>query len=256
MRLTAAYWLALGLVLLGAGCSNQSGEVTTVLSAADLQTDLAARLSDSGEPAKSVMCMKDLRGAIDRTARCEVVFGIADSVTAVVTTTKVEGARIIYEITRPELTKDQLAARVAGVEPGQTATCDTGLAGNVGDWTQCVLDRNGGTRSELVEVKGIDGLKMDLNVIPMLPQEQVEDTLATRLTPSYGARPDTAACPGDLVGTKGNTMECAVTVGENRDRYVLTVIDAGNGRIDFDYQTWAAATGEGPDIDYCKGCPG
>lgn len=227
-----------------------------MVNSADLQKDLAAKLAESGQPAKSVTCSKDLRGAVDRTARCEVVFGPTDQVTAVVTTTQVEGSTVSYEITRPEMTREQLATRVAGLESGQSATCDTGLDGNVGDWSQCSVVKNGTTRTDFVEVRGVDGLVMDLSVAPALLQPQVEDLLLAKMAYSTGRRPDSAACPGDLIGIKGTTMECVVTIDDNPDKYVVTVTDVADGNVAFDYKSWAEETGRDPNVDYCKGCPG
>ena len=47
------------------------------------------------------------------------------------------------------------------------------------------------------------------------------------------ATPESVTCPGDLVGTSGTTMDCAVTIAGRQDTYTLSISDAGNGTVDF-----------------------
>lgn len=250
--LTAGFAVLLAVTV---GCSQDGGVVATV-GAADLQKDLLARLAAAGTPPKSVTCEEGLTGVVGRTAECEVQITDTNSVMAVLTTLKAQGDNVDYEITGPRMTKAQLAGRVAALASSRSATCDSGLDGHQGDWTACEVEKSGVTVRQVVEVSEVRDLLLDLTVTPALPKRQAEDMLLAKLTPVLGFRPDSAECPGDLLGEDGGVMECVVTADGNPDTYVLTVREGIGSTVEFDYQNKVAANGLDPDIDYCRGCPG
>lgn len=217
------------------GCSSGSGG--SPLNPAELQNSLQEKLVQAGTPPTSVTCKRALPGVVGQTARCEVVFADARRVDAVLTTTNVDGDTIDYEITGPELTKDQLDQRVATLAFAQSAACDSGLTGQPGDWAQCEVTAGGRTSNRTVTVRGVQGLMMDLDVTQMLPKQQLEDALLTRLTPTYGRRPDSAACLGDLMGEPGKITECVVVFDGNPDTYVVTVTEIGSNTVNFKYES-------------------
>jgi hypothetical protein len=217
------------------GCS--SGGEGLALNAAELQNSLQEKLVQAGTPPTAVNCRRALPGVVGQTVRCEVVFADARRVDAVLTTTNVDGDTIDYEITGPELTKDQLDQRVATLAFAQSAACDSGLTGQPGDWAQCEVTAGGRTSNRTVTVRGVQGLMIDLAVTQMLPKPQLEDALLTRLTPTYGRRPDSAACLGDLMGEPGKTTECVVVFDGNPDTYIVTVTEIGGGTVNFKYES-------------------
>lgn len=215
------------------GCSVSPGSAPP-LAAADLQTQLSESLAASGAKPKSVTCTKDLPGEVGRSVRCEVVFSDTNSVEALVTTTTVDGDNLEYE-TSPKMTKSQLERRLGGITRAQSVTCDSGLDGIVGDWAQCELIKDGATSGRTVEVAEVNGLILDLDIVDVLPQDQVQDLLLGRLAASSGQVPDSVDCAGDLVGEPDNTLECVVTYGEKPTTYVLTVTGVDGGTVNFSY---------------------
>ena len=252
-RFVAGATALLAVALVGvAGCSRGSDAHASV-SAAELQKAIIAKLAQAGTPSTWVNCPEDLAGEVGATTRCDVMFSSDNSVTALLTTTQVEGDRVDWEITGPELTKDQVTRRVAGLTSAQEASCDSGLAGRPGTWVQCQTTRNGLTIGQTVEVKDAKGLYLDLLLTPMIPKSQVEEMLLARLTVANGVRPTSAECLGNLSGTNGSRVECVVTLpGGNRDTYLLTVNSGSNSSINFEY---APAAQRGVDLNN-DGIPG
>lgn len=214
-------------------------------------------MNQAGTPSTWVNCPKDLAGQVGATTRCEVRFSPDNSVTAVLTTTEVADGKVKWEITGPELTKDQVTKRIAGLTGTTQVTCDSGLDGHPGDWVQCQVTKNGVALAQTVEIKQVLGLALDLGITPALPRQQLEDAVMTRLTPTYGRRPDKAECVGDLEGTVDSTVNCVVTLGENADNYVAVVTGVPGGLINFDVlKPGALKRQQEQQGDVCQGCPG
>jgi hypothetical protein len=223
--------MAVGVALLS-GCSGGTDSPDSV-SSVELQKGLVEKLAQTRIPTTWVNCPKDLPGKVGATTRCDVEFSSDNSVTALLTTTEVSGDTISWEITGPELTKDQVAKRVAGLMSAQVATCDSGLDGRSGDWVQCQVTRYGSTSIHTVEVKDVEGLTLNLGLTAVIPKQQLEESVLARLTPLYGRRPDSAECGGGLLGAVGETVRCTVTVGGNPDKFVARVTGASGGAVDF-----------------------
>lgn len=250
VRATAVF---VGTVVALSGCAGS--KPVAAVSAADLQKGLVDRLSQTATPSTWVDCPKDLPGKVGASVHCDVTFNPANTVTAVLTTTAVKGSDISWEITEPELTKDQISQRVAGLMSAQSATCDSGLEGRQGAWVLCQVFRNGVEFPQLVEVKDVLGLALDLVLTPVIPRQQLEESVLNRLTANYGRRPDKAECAGDLSGSVGVAVKCVVTVGDKSDNFVATVTSVWGGHIEFQVATPTVAIKPG-DIDMCRGCPG
>jgi hypothetical protein len=224
--------VAVGVALLS-GCTGKADSGAAV-SASDLQKSIVDRLAQAGTPSTWVSCPKDLPGRIGATTRCDVKFGTGNTVTALLTTTGVIGGKATWEVTGPELTKDQVTQRVAGLTSAQSTTCDSGLHGHPGDWVQCQVTANGVTLNQTVEVKDATGLSLDLALTPAIPKQQTEALLRNRLVAKYGRPFESATCPGDLAGGRGATMDCVTTSAGREETYTLVVTDIGKGTMNFE----------------------
>ncbi len=199
----------------------------------ELAKSLTDRLIQAGTPPSAVTCDKDLPAESGRTVRCAVQFAPGNAVTAVLRTTGGEAGD--YEIAGAELSREQLAARVGSLIPAQAVVCESGIKGDIGSWTRCDLTSNGATSVQIAEVKAISGVTMDLAVTPSLPKEQVQERLLRGLAES-GLRPTSVECGQDLLGVMGTTLNCVVTIDDQRATYIVTVTGVNGGQVDFDYQ--------------------
>jgi len=242
------------------GCSWKSDSRAPV-AAAELQKAIVAQLAQAGTPSTWVNCPKDLPGKVGATTRCEVQFSSDNTVTALLTTTQVSGGEVTWEVTHGELTKEQLAKRVTGLTGAEAVTCQSDLDGRVDAWAQCEVTRYGVTTEEIVQVKSVKGLVMEIALGRRLPKDQLGQLLLSRVPAESGSLPESAVCAGDLVGFSGSTTECSVTFSPVPGQevlvitYGLTATNVANGAIDFDFVIKGAVGGD-PGVDYCSGCPG
>ena len=205
-----------------------------------LQTDITNRLAKAGEQPQSVSCREDLVGEVGRTARCEVQVTPTNSFEPVITVTSVDGNTINYEMS-PAMSKDQLekavSRLVADASHAQvtSVSCGSGLDGKVGAATQCDVGADGAKTRRTVEVSGVEGLKMNFDVVPMLTKEEVASSLLDNLAGQLGRRPDSAQCTGDLEGKTGNTVDCTVVAGSDTAYFTLTVTTVTGGAINYSY---------------------
>lgn len=223
-----------------AGCTlDTSGAVATV-AGADLQSDIAARLTNAGQRPQSVTCKDDLVGDVGQTARCEVVMSSTNSFEPVVTVTGVDGSTINYEM-RPALSQDQLERAVArlvassGGTPSDSVKCLSGLVGEIGAVSLCDVTTAGVTLRRTAEVTSVEGLLMNFDLIPVLTKAEVESSLLGELAVHLGARPDSASCAGELEGRPGKTVDCTVIVGPDTAAFMLTVTAVDGTKIDYSY---------------------
>lgn len=226
-------FLAASGVLLISGCSGLT-DAHAAVGVKDLQRGLVDHLAAAGTPSTWINCTKALPGRVGATTRCDVTFSTGNTITALLTTTEVDGDEVAWEVTGPEFTKDQVAQRIAVLTAAQSANCDSGLDGRPGDWVLCQTTRNGVTLNQTVEVKQANGLSVDLALTPAIPQKQTEDLLRSKLAAKHGLPFETATCPGDLVGNKGVTMDCVATSGGTQQTYTLIVTDIANGAMNFE----------------------
>ena len=133
------------------------------MSAADLQTSLAARIS-TATPPQSVTCSGDLAGEVGKTTSCEVAINDTTSVQANVTVTKVTVTNIDYAF-EPAMTKEQLQKAFAA-NVSADVTCDAGLDGTVGANTTCSVTKDGTTDETTVSVSKVQGLYMSISTSP------------------------------------------------------------------------------------------
>jgi hypothetical protein len=225
--------LGVSLIVSVAGCAAEQTTKATPVGSVELEKSLTDKLIQAGTPPSGVTCDKELPEQSGRTVRCEVQFAPENAVTAVLRTTGGELGG--YEIAGAELSREQLAARVGGLVPGQAVVCESGIKGDIGSWTRCDLTANGATSVQIAEVRAISGLTMDLAVTPSLPKEQVQERLLGGLA-EFGLRPESAECGQDLLGVMGTTLNCVVAVDDKRVTYIVTVTGVDGGQINFDYQ--------------------
>ena len=246
MKSNVAVWCgvvaAAGLV--GAGLSGCSAKVETSsetkveksVGAAELQTNVTERLTAAGAPPQTVTCKGDLVGEVGKTSRCDVVFSDTNSLEAIVTTTGADSSEITYDLT-PAMTKEQVEKAVAGLSSAQSAKCDAGLEGKVGNTTNCEVTLDGQTSKRIVEVSTVDpaNLGIELSAFMLLPKQQVQEVLMQKLA-ADGTPVETVECVGDVSAEVGSVIECVAVTGNDQQGYDVTVVESEGDAPDFDYK--------------------
>ena len=155
------------------GCGlNGSGSNVPTVSRKALQEDISQRLADAGEKPQAVTCNQDLIGEVGSTVRCEVVISATNRFEPIVTVTGVDGAAIDYDMT-PAVSRPQLEEVVlrlvadAGTVDVTSVSCETGIEGKVGAVAHCDVDAGSARSRRTVEVSGVNGLMMHLEVVPL-----------------------------------------------------------------------------------------
>lgn len=227
-----------------AGCTLNPSDAVPTVASANLQSDIADRLTSAGEQPQSVTCKEDLPGIVGQTARCDVVMSPTNSFEPVVTVTGVDGATINYEMT-PALSEAQLERAVArlvaesttgtGAAPTDSVSCLSGLVGQLGARSFCDVTAGGTTLRRTAEVTSIEGLMMNFDLVPVLTKAEVEGSLLDNLAAHLGKRPDSAVCAGNLEGRPGNKVDCTVVVGPDTAAFTLTVTSVDGTKIDYSY---------------------
>ena len=222
------------------GCSFSIGGGKPVVAKSDLQKDISERLDKAGQKPQSVTCKDDLQGEVGKTTRCEVVLSDTNAFEPIVTVTKVDGTTVSYEMT-PAVSKEQLEKSVSNLVAGasgakvDSVVCESGLEGKKGAEVRCDVTAGGVTLKRTVDVTKVDGLLMNYTVIPVLTKEQVQESLLDELANQLGQRPDSAECSDNLEGKPGNTIECKVTAGTEKQDFVLTVSNVDGDKINYRY---------------------
>lgn len=243
MHYLTAILVAVGLLCCAlSGCSMNSGGINVpTVSKSALQEDIAKRLADAGEKPESVTCKQDLAGEMGTTARCEVVVSANNSFEPTVTVTGIDGDAINYEMT-PALSREQLEAAVSRLVSGSgavhvtAASCESGIEGKVGAGTQCDVDAGGVRLRRTIEVSGVNGLMMNIDVLPLLTRTELEKSLLDELQEQAGQRPDGVTCSGSLEGKPGNTIDCTIVAGRDTRAVTLTVSSVDDSRINYNYE--------------------
>lgn len=232
-RRRAAAILA-ALVALTAGCSLLRSGGGEVVSAENLQKDIASRLTAAGHPPKSVTCQSGLADEAGASTRCDVVLTDTNGIEPVVTLTTADPLN--YVVT-PAVSADQLAKAVAALLGTAQVTCAAGLDGKAGAQTQCDVTRDGTTLSRTIEVTNVEGLLMSYSVLPVkaLDKVQVQGLLADRLAAEGGSRPERTDCDGDLQAAVGASVECTVVNDGQARQLTLTVTKVDGDVVDFGY---------------------
>jgi hypothetical protein len=235
---------ALGAVVVGcaavSGCSFHLGSNSKpTVSQDDLQKDISDRLSKAGDKPQSVTCNGNLEGEVGKTNRCDVVLGRTNSFQAVVTVTKVDGARVNYDMT-PAMSKEQLEKFISARDSDaglhvQSVSCESGLDGKKGAVTYCDTELTKATARRSVQVASVDGLLINLKFTRVYTKEEMGPLLLDVMEQKLGQRPDSATCSGDLVGETGKTADCTVTNGSHEQDYTLTVTSVDGDDINFHY---------------------
>ena len=224
------------------GCTFSAGVNSTPTVSKDaLQRDITDQLAKAGERPESVTCSEDLVGEVGETTRCEVVMGPTNSFEPVVAVTGVDGSTINYEMT-PAVSKDQLEKAVSRLvtdaEGAQvdSASCESGLEGEVGAVASCDLYAGGVQLRRMVEVTSVEGLMLNFAVLPVLIKADVESSLLDELESQVGQRPDSAECSGDLEGKPGKTVDCTIVAGPETRSFTLTVNTVEGSTINYSYE--------------------
>lgn len=248
--------LAAGLLsFVALGCSSE--RESRGLTAGDLQVDLTSRLAASGTPPSSVECSRGLSGVVGSTARCAVNIGADRAVDVMLTAIAVDGGRVSYEISSVSLPAAEVSRQVSSRVPFGSAVCGSDLDGRVGAWTGCDVVIDGQPTTFAAEVTSVEGLEVDLDVVPTLDAPRVEELLQSKIAASTGARTEKAECESGLVGKTGESVRCRVTIDGNPEPFVLTVTGVSRGTVEFSYRSAREpGTKPGEEIDMCQGCPG
>ena len=116
-------------------------------------------------------CKQDLVGEVGATARCDVVVSATNNFEPIVTVTAVDGSAVDYEM-MPAVSRQQLESVVAGLiaDAGargvKAVSCESGIEGTVGSVVNCDVEAGGLVARRAVRVSAVNGLMMDLEVIP------------------------------------------------------------------------------------------
>lgn len=226
--------------LLGAGLTGCSAKVsmdtstTSAVSAENLQQKITDQLTAAGNAPKSVTCSDELVAEVGKSTMCDAVFSDVNSVQAKVTVTAVKGSDLSFELS-PSLTKEQLEKAISAMGDTQSATCDSGLDGAVGATANCEVTVNGMTGKRVAEVEGVDGLQLDLGVIPVVPQEKVQEVLLQKLN-ADGTPVETVECAGDAMAKAGTFVECVAVTGDQKQGYEVTVTTIEGDNVDVEYK--------------------
>ena len=151
------------------GCGTDAGGDAPTVSRQALQSDIANRLGEAGDPPRSVTCQEDLVGQVGRTARCDVVMSDAKGFQPIVTVTRVDGATVDYAMT-PALSQGQLEKAVAGLiaqnsgDCVDSVACESGLEGRIDAVAHCDVDAGGKKAHRTVRVTEVSGLTMNFNL--------------------------------------------------------------------------------------------
>ena len=166
------------------------------------------------------------------------------------TVTRSRGTTISYDMT-PAVSKEQLEKSVSSLvsdASGATVdsvTCDSGLEGKKGAEAHCDVTVGGGTTMQrTVDVTKVDGLLMNFTLIPVLPKDQVQESLLGQLAEQLGERPDSAECSENPEGKPGNTIDCTVVAGSESQEFTLTVNSVDGDRINYSYAPKADPPGK------------
>lgn len=230
-RAARSAWVAtaaLALLAVGCGGGESSAEV---VSAATLQKDITARLTQAGKPPKSVSCQGGLPGSPGASTRCDVVLSDTNSIQPVVTLTTADP---VGYVVNPAVSAEQLAKAVGALLSAPQVSCRSGLDGKTGAETLCEVTRDSSPISRTVVVTNVEGLLMSYSVLPSLGKREVEGLLSTRLAEAGGQRPDHVDCSGDLQGKVGATLDCSVTTAGEPSPMTLTVTKVNGDTIEFD----------------------
>ena len=173
MHLSAAVLASAGMLCCAlSGCGlNGSSNVPTVSRKA-LQEDISQRLAEAGEKPQAVTCNQDLIGEVGTTVRCEVVISPTNRFEPIVTVIGVDGAAMDYDMT-PAVSRPQIEEVVlrlvadAGTVDVKSVSCETGIEGKVGAVAHCDVDAGSARSRRTVEVSGVNGLMMNLQLVPL-----------------------------------------------------------------------------------------
>ena len=206
-----------------------------------LEKDIVDRLSKVGDPPQSITCKDDLVGEVGKSTRCDVVLSATNAFEPIVTVTGIDRNTVNYE-TKPALSKEQLEKSVStlvgqkqGV-PANSVKCESGLEGNAGTEAFCWVEAGGITIRRTVEVKRVDGLLMNYDLIPIRTKAEIEGSLLDRLEQERGQRPDSAACTDNLEGKPGNSVDCLVIAGGQSQTFAVTVTTVDGDNLDFGHE--------------------
>jgi hypothetical protein len=151
------------------GCGTDAGGDVPTVSRQALQSDIANRLGEAGDPPRSVTCQEDLVGQVGRTARCDVATSDANGFQPIVTVTRVDGTTVDYEMTAA-LSQGQLETAVAGLSAQNSGdrvdsvACESGLEGRIDAVAHCDVDAGGKKARRTVRVTEVSGLTMKFNL--------------------------------------------------------------------------------------------
>lgn len=232
--------VAVGLIGAGlTGCSaKEETKAAKPMSAADLQTRVTEQLTEAGNPPKSVTCKGELVGEVGKSTTCDVVFSDTDSVEATVTTTDVDKSGPSSFDLSPSLTKEQVEKAVSGLTNATAASCDSGLAGAIGETTTCEVTIDGVVSKRVAAIDGVNGLQMDLSAVPVVPKEQLQELLMQRLN-ADGTAAETVECVSDAMAKSGTSVECVAVTGNEKVGYDVSVTTIEGDNVGIDYTSSA-----------------
>jgi len=142
---------------------------------------------------------------------------------------------------------DQITAKLtdaAGNKPN-SVTCPHDLPAKVGAQLNCQMKVKGQEFNVNVTVTGVNGSKVDFDMVETVDKNEVARVISDRLTRQGGVRPDEVTCPDNLKGVAGATLRCQLIDGTKKYGVNVTVhsVDAGDVNFGFKVDDQPAASG-------------
>ena len=135
---------------------------------------------------------------------------------------------------------DELEAQVATMYPAKNdkttvrVTCDGELAAQEGASQECRVRVDKQRAAVRVSVTEVVAEEVRIDGVLVVPAARVAQELLEALT-EEGFAVDEVVCPGELLGTVGETVTCTVTPNTGSGEVAATVTTVRGLRVDFDY---------------------
>ncbi|AXT85424.1 hypothetical protein C6I20_09635 [Aeromicrobium sp. A1-2] len=231
--------LLLGIVFVLSACSFSASSGGGSLSADDLAAKVSERLVKLGIDPTGLDCPKSLPAKVDATTTCAFVAeGLTYEVTA--TTSSVEGDTLKFGLKEsivsvgPDLLQQQVRTKASEqrLTPSDV-NCPEGLPARDGAIASCTLIANDLKYVATLTAHDVTDTNVPFSIkVPppaVVPVTTLEAQVASLLSGQIASGIDAVACPDELEGTVGASVDCVVTAEDGRKIDVAVTID----RADF-----------------------
>ncbi len=135
---------------------------------------------------------------------------------------------------------DELETQVAGMYPAKNerttvrVVCESELDARVGASEECRVQVDKQRATVRVSVTEVVADEVSIDSVLVVPAARVAGKLLEALT-GEGFQVDEVVCPGELLGTVGESVTCTVTPNTGSGEVTATVTKIRGLRVDFDY---------------------